>query len=113
MIWNGLLPLGSIVSVKDTNGAVRLQIIGYAQVKIEDSKLYDYAAILYPDGYIDGENVIQFNHEDIEKIYAVGYLNKESREHLDEIKTLLDDVRLGKINLQDKIDERRAYEDRC
>lgn len=69
-----LLPAGSVVLLK--NATKKLMIIGILQVKAE-TKLYDYLAVPYPEGYLgDGKNFL-FNHEDIQEVIFRGYSEQE------------------------------------
>ena len=64
------LPIGSIVKLKEVD--VELMIIGYLK-KVED-KIYDYSACSYPLGIVTSVlDTAVFNHEQIEKIYHMGY----------------------------------------
>lgn len=68
-----LLPIGSVVKVKDEEK--RFSIIGIlvnsAGVK------YDYIAVPFPEGFIDAEHICFFNRQDIEKVEYLGYINSE------------------------------------
>ncbi len=73
MTIEGLLPIGSVVLLKGANH--RLMIIGYCQRMIsEPEKVYDYVACFYPEGFISAEKNLLFNREQIEQVYAVGYM---------------------------------------
>ena len=49
--WNGLLPLGSIVLLNGSDK--RMQIVGQLQADAVSHEVYDYAAVPFPEGYID------------------------------------------------------------
>lgn len=69
------LPIGSVVLLKGAKK--RLMIIGYCKYKAgDDETIYDYAGCLYPEGFMSPESTALFNHEDIDKIFALGYQNK-------------------------------------
>ena len=69
---NEPLPIGSIIKLKE--GQVKLMIIGYLKYAVGDQeKIFDYAGCLYPNGYQSKEKCVVFNHEDIIKVYALGY----------------------------------------
>lgn len=70
-----LLPIGSVVLLKEADK--RLMIYGIKQVNGEDGKIYDYIGCLYPEGSIDAEYTFLFQHEDIEKVDFVGYMDSE------------------------------------
>lgn len=65
-----LLPLGSVITLK--NGDKRILIIGRLQQSVKTNEVFDYAAVLWPEGYIDKNHVYLFNHEDIQTLYHIG-----------------------------------------
>ncbi len=89
-----LLPIGSVVLLK--NGEKKLMIIGIMQSdgKGRRKRNYDYLGELYPEGHL-GEGVHQylFNHEDINEILFRGY---EDAERAAFLKNLSDTYELGK-----------------
>lgn len=73
----GLLPIGSVVLLKDSTK--RLMIIGVCQKGGSDpEKLWDYAGVLFPEGYISSDKVFLFDASQIGQIYQIGYLDVES-----------------------------------
>lgn len=73
------LPVGSIVMLK--GGKHRLMITGFCTVDFEaNSKVYDYSGCFYPEGFISFENIIMFNHVDIEKIFYLGLSDDEEKQ---------------------------------
>ena len=71
-----LLPIGSVVLLKEAEKS--LVIIGTMQVDDENNQ-YDYISCIYPEGYIDAETFFLFNHEDIDDVKFVGFINAESQ----------------------------------
>ena len=86
-----LLPLGSVVRLKDATH--RVMITAYF-VKFEkgkdqdlknpendknmneaDGKVYDYLGVLWPEGDIDSRHKIMFSNEVIDDVYFYGYSN--------------------------------------
>ena len=68
-----LLPVGSVVLNKNANK--KLMIIG---ILIEsEGAHHDYIAVTYPEGFMDAQHLYAFNHEDIEKVEFVGFMNAE------------------------------------
>lgn len=68
----GLLPVGSVVLLKD--GAHKVMIIGYCQRLVnKQEQVYDYVACLFPEGFISAEKNYLFNREQVDKVYHVGY----------------------------------------
>lgn len=85
-----LYPIGTVVVLK--NGEKRLMITGYLQ-KTKEEKIYDYAACLWPEGYMDREHNYVFNHEDIDRLYFIGLQDIEQfkfKSKLDEIVAVRD-----------------------
>ena len=68
-----LLPIGSVVRVKEANKD--MMIIGVAQ--ISDDEVYDYVAVLYPEGYLSEDEIYLFNREDLESISFLGYVDAQ------------------------------------
>ncbi len=84
------LPLGSVVLIK--NAQKRVMITGYTVIDVEKKdKVYDYCACVYPDGVISTEQTILFDHDDIDKIYCLGFSDAEQKEFASNLKTTLTD----------------------
>lgn len=72
------LPLGSVVLLK--NATKRLMITGfYVKADEKDEKTYDYVGCLYPEGVISSKENCVFNHEQIDKIFFIGYSDNEEK----------------------------------
>lgn len=69
------LPIGSVVLLK--NAKKRLMIIGLFQKVNDGDKIYDYTSCVYPVGMYDSNKLISFNHDDIEIVYAYGFMDDE------------------------------------
>lgn len=82
------LPIGSVVLLE--NALKKVMITGYAITNDEDNKIYDYMGCLWPEGVISSDRNILFDHEKIEKIFAVGYSNEETKTFMDLMKRALD-----------------------
>lgn len=79
------LPLGSVVLLK--NGLKKVMIVGFAVINAEEkSEVYDYMGCLYPEGIIQSNSNIVFNHENISKIYAIGMVDDTVNDFLKELK---------------------------
>ena len=72
---NKLLPLGSIVFLKD--GVIKMLIIGRRNLIAKEGEkkpiLFDYAASPYPIGFAGNEQLYHFNHENIDKVIFSGF----------------------------------------
>lgn len=73
---NGLLPVGSVVKLK--NSTHRAMVIGVCQIAKDDHQLYDYIGCVFPEGYLGAENNILFNGDQIETIYMIGLQDGQS-----------------------------------
>ena len=71
-----ILPLGSVVSLKDSTQ--KLLIIGVCQQSLENNKKYDYCGCLHPYGYLNSNDIFLFNKEKIDKIYFKGYIDEQT-----------------------------------
>lgn len=69
------LPIGSVVMLK--GGNKRVMICGRIQTRVEDNKIFDYTACLYPEGYMDAQSMYLFNNEDIDIVYYIGMQDVE------------------------------------
>ncbi|AFQ16743.1 MULTISPECIES: DUF4176 domain-containing protein [Bacillus] len=70
------LPNGSIVLLK--GGTKKIVIYGRKQkLMVKEPVMYDYIGCFYPEGYINPEYTFVFNHEDIEEIIFVGFIDEE------------------------------------
>lgn len=73
---NGLLPIGSVVLLEESKK--RVMIVGVGQKGVgEQGKLWDYAGVLFPEGFMAADKLFLFNNDQIEQIYALGYQDAE------------------------------------
>ena len=70
-----LLPLGSVVILNE--GDKKIMIVGRLQKNIETQEIFDYAAVLWPEGMMDSKRLYLFNHKDIQCLYFVGLQDVE------------------------------------
>ena len=82
-----LLPVGSVVSLKDAEK--KLMIIGIKQFQEENNVMKDYIGVMYPEGYINRDLFYIFNHEDIVEILFRGYENQEWEKFLEAVEKTL------------------------
>ena len=70
------LPIGSVCTLKGRNKKV--MITGYYSVEFNGNlKIKDYSGCAYPEGMLLPDQVITFNHMDIENIDFIGFQNDE------------------------------------
>nr|WP_246861312.1 DUF4176 domain-containing protein [Bacillus sp. REN3] len=77
------LPIGSIVLLK--GGTKRIMIYGRQQKEIKSDKIWDYIACLYPEGNLNEDYMFLFNHDQIEKVFFIGFQDEEEIEFVNEI----------------------------
>lgn len=82
------LPLGSVVRVK--NGLKKIMIIARGLATKIDNQIqfFDYGACLYPEG-LTGDNIIYFNHKDIESVFMSGYSDEDDEKVVNNIKDFM------------------------
>lgn len=86
---NKYLPLGSIVLLK--GGKRKIMITGYGmKIAEQKDKIYDYNACLYPEGTISSNKTLVFDHDQIETIFHIGYVDEDGKKFLETVKNKLD-----------------------
>ena len=85
---NQLLPIGSVVLLR--NAKKRLMITGVFPIQTEEEEVYDYIAVIYPEGYIGPRSNYVCNHGDIEEILFKGYDDEERKGYLDVMKKTME-----------------------
>ena len=72
------LPIGTVVLLK--GGRKRAMITGFCSVAQENQeKIYHYSGCVYPEGYLSSNQVCLFDHDQIDKIFFVGYEDEEEK----------------------------------
>ncbi len=72
------LPIGSVILLKDADK--RLMIYGRNQKDTGTNKICDYVGCLYPEGNIDLQHTYIFNHDQIERVFFIGFQDEEELE---------------------------------
>ena len=90
---NGLLPVGSVVLLK--NSTKRVVIIGVCQgvATEEGQKVYDYVGCPFPEGFMSADKNFLFNTDQIEKLFFIGYQDDEALAFKEKADALLERVR--------------------
>lgn len=86
------LALGSIVLVKGNVKKLMIVARGVLAGKEPEKKLFDYGAVLYPEGLMD-ERLIFLNHGDIYKVVAEGYSDSDDEIMNENIKNWIKEVK--------------------
>ena len=87
----GLLPIGSVVLVG--NSIRKVMIIGVCQKGGKENKIFDYSAVIYPEGFLDPEKLFLFNNDQISKIYSYGYQDDDQFEFKKKIDVAIKQLR--------------------
>ena len=91
----GLLPIGSVVLLK--GATKKLMIVGV--VRKDDKNIYDYIAVLYPEGYTSEKELVLFNNENIDKLFSIGFQDEEQFAFKVKADSLLAQVRMENMQL--------------
>lgn len=91
MTINGLLPVGSVVMLKNSNH--RVMIIGVCQVSEVEKKAYEYVGCLFPEGYLNSETLYLFNGEKIDRIYSMGCQDTEALDFMGKADNVMEKLR--------------------
>ena len=76
-----LYPIGTVVLLKGANK--RIMINGFLTIDGNDpNKVYDYNGVMYPEGCISSDQTLLFDHEQIDKVYWIGYSDQENVEFM-------------------------------
>ena len=85
------LPIGSVVLLENTSQ--RVMITGFCvKSKQKEMSVYDYIGCLYPDGVFSTKNNLLFNHDKIQKIFAIGYSDEEEKKFKEKLETILTQI---------------------
>lgn len=88
---NKLLPIGSVVLLKD--GTKKVMITGfYVMSEKNKETVFDYSACLYPEGVISSDKNLLFNHNQIEQICFMGYENEEEKEFKQKLSSAINEI---------------------
>ena len=95
-MYKDLLPIGSVVLLKGEEK--RIMICGRIQAKAGENVIYDYSACYYPQGIVDPSSMFFFNHDAIEKVFFIGFQDREELVFKNEV---LD--KLGELEVKDGV----------
>lgn len=97
-MFTGLLPIGSVVLLKDS--VKKVMIVGVCQKGGKTpNTVWDYTGVLFPEGYLAGDKMFLFNHVQIDKVFALGYQDEEQMEFKAKVDDIMEKVRLGEETL--------------
>lgn len=69
-MYSDLLPIGSVVKLKDAEK--KYMICGRIQAEENSEKIYDYSACFFPEGLIDPSHIFLFDRNIIDAVFFVG-----------------------------------------
>ncbi len=75
MIEQKFLPIGSVCILKDATRKV--MITGFLAKGESSDKVYDYVGCMYPEGVLSSQQNLLFDHDQIVKIFSLGYKDEE------------------------------------
>ena len=85
-------------------------ITGFCSVDGSKSDvIYDYNGCLYPEGYLSSDQTCLFNHDQIAKIYHMGFIDEEEKEFKEKLKELVASL---KENSSAKVESLKEKEDK-
>lgn len=76
MAMQKYMPIGSVVKV--IGSINKYMIIGF-ECEDTDKKVKDYLACVYPFGVNKEHKLESFNHDQIESVYYIGFVNNQER----------------------------------
>ncbi|MCC9763181.1 DUF4176 domain-containing protein [Streptococcus agalactiae] len=99
---NKLLPLGSIVTLKNGDGS-ELMIVTRAAIIEEDGVevYFDYGSVLIPQGMVSPENVYFFNAENVEEVIFKGFENEAEKDFQSNYETMIEQSIYPKGNVEE------------
>lgn len=90
-----LLPIGTVVQLIDDK--VKIIIAGYCPTgTARPGYIWDYSGFPFPLGYRKPDEVLQFDHEQIETIFAMGYQDSEQFQFMEQLVTAATELKVGK-----------------
>jgi len=90
-----LLPIGSVVLLKDSNK--RVMIVGRLQRQIDSGILWDYSACYYPEGILKTDELFLFNQDQIQVVFFIGFQDKEGIDFQKVIESKYKEMKNGSI----------------
>ena len=84
------LPIGTVCTIKESDN--KFLIVGFQQNNC------DYEALYFPEGTTNGKGYKQFNHDDINEVYSLGYKDESTIEYLNSFNPVVVSVGAGSYN---------------
>lgn len=87
MVFDELLPIGSVVILK--GATKKIMIFGIGQIDGTKNIAYDYVGVLYPEGNLGDGSHFLFNQNDIESVYFRGCDDEERKTFVSQLNQAL------------------------
>lgn len=101
------LPIGTVVMLK--GGKKRVMICGYCMIDEKNQNIvYDYDGCMFPEGVLNSNQALLFNHDQIEKIYFVGLEDQEEKVFVEKLKMTVNATQNNQVSSGQ--DENAIYE---
>lgn len=74
------LPIGTVVLLKGAEK--RVMITGFCAAELkesEEAKIWDYSGCIYPEGFLNSEQICLFDHSQIVRIDHMGLIDDEEK----------------------------------
>ena len=95
------LPIGTVVLLK--GGKKRAMITGFCSVAQEKpNKIYDYSGCVYPEGYLSSNQVCLFDHDQIDKVFFLGYEDEEEQIFKEKLNRIVDTLEKERAENEDE-----------
>ncbi len=96
-----LLPIGSVVLLR--GGQKKLMIIGLLQgvQDGENRKAYDYIGVLFPEGFMNVDSLVLFNHNQIDIVSFIGCDNEERQVFMERVSDVISFIESNKNDNRD------------
>lgn len=91
-----LFTVGSVVKLK--NVSQRVMIVGHMQQELGRDRVWDYAAVPFPEGVLQSDKFILFDHDNIELLYFIGLQDTESIEYMRNVFEVVNKEELETLN---------------
>ena len=86
------LPIGTVVMLKE--GTKRIMITGFCAIPEEGKdEIYDYLGCVYPEGIVSSDNNLLFNHEQISRVYHLGFSDEEEKSFKQNLEELMQTIK--------------------
>ena len=104
------LPIGSVVLLN--GGKKKIMITGFCSIAADDkTRVYDYSGCIYPEGYLNSNQICLFDHDQIEEIYFIGYENEEEEKFKNQLNEVFEDFKKNLEGSKDDNDNTLVEED--